>query len=84
MTASIKLARLLLHLGAQGQRMELGSQINCPLTQDAIGLYIGACRQTVLLALEDIKSLGLVEQNGSTFVIPSLRALEEYAGQVDY
>jgi CRP-like cAMP-binding protein len=83
MTPSIKLARLLLQLSAKGQQTEQGTHIHCPLTEDAIGLYIGACQQTVNLALADFKNQGLVEQHGSTLVIPSLRALEMYARQTD-
>ena len=84
MNASIKLARLLLHLGASGQETEHGARICCSFTQEEIGLYIGVCRETVTMTLADFESLGLLQKRGSTLVIPSLRALEIYAEQVDY
>jgi CRP-like cAMP-binding protein len=84
MSTSIKLARFLLHLGVCGQKTERGARIHCSFTQEEIGLFIGACQETVTMTLSDFESLGLLQQDGSTFVIPSLRALEIYAGQVDY
>jgi CRP-like cAMP-binding protein len=83
MTQPTKLARLLLNLSSTGQWTESGLRIYCSLSHDEIGLYIGACRETVTLLLDDFESVGLVRQHGSGFVIPNLRALEVYAGQVD-
>jgi CRP-like cAMP-binding protein len=51
MSASIKLARLLLNLGARGQKTELRVRIHRPVTQEEIGQYIAACRATVTLPL---------------------------------
>jgi CRP-like cAMP-binding protein len=82
-TASIKLAMLLLKWCAKGQRAGLGVRIHCSHTHEEIGEYIGLSRETVTRNLTDFKNLDLVEQHGSTFLIPSLRALELYAGKVD-
>ena len=83
-TASTKLAMLLLQWSAEGQRTEQGSRIHCSLTHGEIGEYIGVSRETISRNLADFKNLALVEQHGSTFLIPSLRALEAYAGVADY
>ena len=57
-------------------------RIHCSLTHEEIGEYIGVSRETVSRNLTDFKNLDLVEQHGSLFFIPSLGALEIYAGQV--
>ena len=84
LTASMKLAKLLLQWCAEGQRTGLGVRVHCSHTHEEIGEYIGLARETVTRNLADFKNLDLVEQHGSTFFIPNLRALEIYAGQVDY
>ncbi len=81
LTASKKLAMLLLQWCADGQQAEPGVRIHCSLTHEEIGEYIGLSRETVTRNLTDFKNLDLVEQNGSVFFIPNLRALEIYAGQ---
>jgi CRP/FNR family transcriptional regulator, cyclic AMP receptor protein len=81
LTAPMKLAMLLLQWCAGGQRAELGVRIHCSLTHEEIGEYIGLSRETVTRTLADFKNLDLVEQHGTVFSIPSLRALEIYAGQ---
>ena len=83
LTASEKLARLLLEWCAEGERTERGARIQCALTHEEIGEYICVARETVSRTLADLKNRELVEQRGSTLVISSLRALEVYAGQVD-
>jgi CRP/FNR family transcriptional regulator len=84
LTASMKLAMLLLQWCAEGQRAELGVRIHCPLTHEEIGEYVGLSRETVTRSFTEFKNLDLVEKHGSVFFIPSLRALEIYAGQVNY
>lgn len=84
MTASMKLAMLLLQWCAGGQRTEFGVRIRCSLTHEEIGEYIGISRETVTRNLTDFKNQNLVEQRGSVFFIPSLRSLEIYAGQFGY
>jgi len=68
----------------RGSADEQGSRIHCSLTHGEIGEYIGVSRETISRNLADFKNLALVEQHGSTFLIPSLRALEAYAGVADY
>jgi CRP/FNR family transcriptional regulator, cyclic AMP receptor protein len=82
-TASTKLARLLVEWCADGHQTERGIRIRCSLTHGEIGEYIGVARETVSRTLTDFKHRELVEQDGSTLFISSLRALEIYAGQVD-
>jgi CRP/FNR family transcriptional regulator len=84
LTASMKLAKLLLQWCAEGQRAGLGVRVHCSQTHEEIGEYIGLARETVTRNLTDFKNLDLVEQRGSTFFVPNLRALEIYAGQIDY
>jgi CRP/FNR family transcriptional regulator len=81
--ASIKLARLLLQWSAEGQRTRFGARIRCSLTHEEIGEYIGMSRETVTRNLIEFKNRELLEQHGSTFLIPSLRALGAYAEMVD-
>jgi len=83
LTASTKLARLLVEWCADGRQTERGIRIRCSLTHGEIGEYIGVARETVSRTLTDFKNRELVEQQGSTLFISSLRALELYAGQVD-
>jgi CRP/FNR family transcriptional regulator len=83
LTAPMKLAKLLLQWSAEGQRTEFGARIHCSLTHEEIGECIGMSRETVTRNLTDFKNIELVEQHGSTILIPSLRALEVYAGKID-
>jgi CRP/FNR family transcriptional regulator len=83
LTASTKLARLLVEWCADGRKTERGIRIRCSLTHGEIGEYIGVARETVSRTLTDFKHRELVEQDGSTLFISSLRALEIYAGRVD-
>ena len=84
LTARIKLARLFLQWSTEGQPTERGARIRCPLTHQEISEYIGVSRETVTRNLTDFKNNELVEQHGSTFLIPSIHALEMYVGKVDY
>jgi CRP/FNR family transcriptional regulator len=83
LTASIKLARLLVEWCADGRQTERGIRIQCSLTHEEIGECIGVARETVSRTLTDFKNRELVRQHGSTMFISSLRALEIYAGQVE-
>jgi CRP/FNR family transcriptional regulator, cyclic AMP receptor protein len=78
-SAPAKLARLLLEWCAEGQRTERGTRIQCSLTHEEIGEYIGVSRETITRTLHDFRNRELVEQRGSTLVVPNLRALEVYA-----
>jgi CRP/FNR family transcriptional regulator len=81
-SAPAKLARLLLEWSAAGQQTARGTRIQCPLTHEEIGEYIGISRETVTRTLHDFKNREMVEQRGSTLVVLSVRALEIYAGGV--
>jgi CRP/FNR family transcriptional regulator, cyclic AMP receptor protein len=81
--ASIKLARLLMEWCAGGIQTERGVRIQCSLTNEEIGEYIGVGRETVSRTLTDFKSRELVQQHGSSMFVTSMRALELYAGRVD-
>ena len=83
LTASTKLAMLLLQWGAAGQRTVLGSRIRCSLTHEEIGEYIGVSRETITRNLTDFKNHELVDQHGSIFLIPSLHALEIYVRKMN-
>jgi len=83
LTASIKLARLLLQWSAEGQRTDRGARIHCSLTHEEIGEYIGVSRETITRNFTDFKNNKLLEQRGATLLIPSLRALEVFAGRID-
>jgi CRP/FNR family transcriptional regulator, cyclic AMP receptor protein len=78
LTSSMKLARLLLHWCAEGQRAERGVRLHCSLTHGEIGEYVGLSRETVTRNLINFKNLNLVQQHGAVFFIPSLRALQIY------
>jgi CRP/FNR family transcriptional regulator len=84
LTASMKLAMLLLQWCAEGQRDGLGVRLHCSLTHEEIGEYIGVSRETISRSLINFRKLHLVEQHGSVFIIPRLRALEVYAGQFSW
>lgn len=82
-TASIKLARLLVEWCAGGIETERGVRIQCSLTNEEIGEYIGVGRETVSRTLTDFRNRQLVHQHGSTMFITSLPALELFAGPID-
>ncbi len=82
LAAPMKLAMLLLQWCAEGQHAGLGRRFHCSLTHEEIGEHIGLSRETVTRTLADFKNLDLVEQHGSIFFIPSLRAMEIYAGKL--
>jgi CRP/FNR family transcriptional regulator len=79
-TAQSKLARLLLEWCNRGQQAEGGTQIRCLLTHEEIGECIGASRETVTRALNDLKNQDLVELRGASLIVRSRSALAVYAG----
>jgi CRP/FNR family transcriptional regulator len=84
MTASTKLARLLVEWCSNGIRSESGVRIQCSLSHEEIGEFIGVGRETVSRTFTDFKNRDLVQQQGSNLFVPSLQTLELYAGQVDF
>jgi CRP/FNR family transcriptional regulator len=79
-TATAKLARLLLEWCATGQNTERGTRFVCTLTHGEIGECIGSSRETVTRIFTDLKCRELLESRGSTLIISNRRALEIYAG----
>jgi CRP/FNR family cyclic AMP-dependent transcriptional regulator len=79
-SAPEKLARLLLEWSENGQKTEAGSRFRFSLTQEEIGEFIGASRETVTRTLSTFKSRRLVAFHGSIVEIPSRVALENLAG----
>ena len=75
-----KLARLLLEWSENGQKTEAGTRFRFSLTQEEIGEFVGASRETVSRTLSTFKSCRLVAFHGSILEIPSKVALEHVAG----
>ena len=80
LTAPAKLARLLLDWCTEGEHTIRGIRIHCSLTHGEIGECIGLSRETISRSLNEFKNKGLVEQHGSTLIVPSRSALAIFAG----
>ena len=52
------------------------SQMKLPSTHEEIGQMIGSTRETVSRLFADFRKQHLIQQNGSTLVIPDRLALE--------
>jgi CRP/FNR family transcriptional regulator, cyclic AMP receptor protein len=79
-TATAKLARLLLEWCATGRNTDRGARFVCALTHGEIGECIGSSRETVTRIFTDLKCRELLQSRGSTLIISNRRALEIYAG----
>ncbi len=75
-SASEKLARLLVGWLDQNTESRNPSQMKLALTHEEIGQMIGTSRETVSRLFAGFKKQRLIEQNGSTLVIPNRVALE--------
>jgi len=75
-SASEKLARLLVGWLDQNTKSKNPSQVKMALTHEEIGQMIGSSRETVSRLLAGFKKQHLIQQMGSTIVIPSRVALE--------
>jgi CRP/FNR family cyclic AMP-dependent transcriptional regulator len=75
-SASEKLARLLVGWLDQNTESRNPSQIKMSLTHEEIGQMIGTSRETVSRLFAGFKKQRLIQQNGSTLVIPNRVALE--------
>jgi CRP/FNR family transcriptional regulator len=82
-TATIKLARLLLDWSTDGWLTDRGIRFQCSMTHEEIGEFIGVARETVSRTLSDFKNRELVHQHGSIMFISNLRGLESYAARLD-
>ena len=80
LSATAKLAHLLLDWCRRGQKTRNGIQIRCVLTHEEIGEHIGISRETVSRVLADFKRHELVRQRGSRLTVASRDALAIYAG----
>ena len=75
-SASEKLARLLVGWLDQNTTSKNPSQMKLALTHEEIGQMIGSSRETVSRLFAGFKKQQLIQQNGSTLVIPDRVALE--------
>jgi CRP/FNR family transcriptional regulator, cyclic AMP receptor protein len=75
-SASEKLARLLVGWLDQNTESRHPSQMKLALTHEEIGQMIGTSRETVSRLFAGFKRQHLIEQSGSTLVIPDRVALE--------
>jgi len=75
-SASEKLARLLVGFLDQNTKAKNPSQMKLALTHEEIGQMIGSSRETVSRLLAGFKKQHLIQQTGSTLVIPDRVALE--------
>ena len=75
-SARERLARLM--VGWLDQNTESGnpSQMKLPSTHEEIGQMIGASRETVSRLFADFRKQRLIQQNGSTLVVPNRVALQ--------
>jgi CRP/FNR family transcriptional regulator len=74
-SASEKLARLLVGWLDQNAEARNPSQMKLALTHEEIGQMIGTSRETVSRLFAGFKKQRLIQQNGSTLVIPNRLAL---------
>ncbi len=75
-SASEKLARLLVGWLDQNSASRNPSQMKLALTHEEIGQMIGTSRETVSRLFAGFKKQRLIQQSGSTLVIPNRLALE--------
>jgi CRP/FNR family transcriptional regulator, cyclic AMP receptor protein len=75
-SASEKLARLLVGWLDQNTESRNPSQMKMSLTHEEIGQMIGTSRETVSRLFAGFKKQHLIQQSGSTLVIPNRLALE--------
>ena len=75
-SASEKLARLLMGWLDQNTKARNPSQMKLDLTHEEIGQMIGSSRETVSRLFAGFKKQRIIQQTGSTLVIPNRVALE--------
>jgi CRP/FNR family cyclic AMP-dependent transcriptional regulator len=75
-SASEKLARLLVGWLDQNTKSKNPSQMKLALTHEEIGQMIGSSRETVSRLFAGFKKQRIIQQTGSTLVIPNRVALE--------
>src|SRR5208337_2923887 len=75
-SASEKLARLLMGWLDQNTKSRNPTQMKLALTHEEIGQMIGSSRETVSRLFAGLKKQHIIQQTGSTLVIPNRVALE--------
>jgi len=75
-SASEKLARLLMGWLDQNSQAKNPTQVKLALTHEEIGQMIGSSRETVSRLFAGFKKQRIIQQSGSTLVIPNRVALE--------
>jgi CRP/FNR family transcriptional regulator len=75
-SASEKLARLLMGWLDENTQSKTPCQVKMALTHEEIGQMIGSSRETVSRLLAGFKKQRIIQQTGSTIMIPSRTALE--------
>ena len=75
-TASERLARLLLEWAAKGVETDQGTRLKLTLTQEEIAELIGTSRETVTRLFSDFKKKQIVHLKGSTLTIRNQAALQ--------
>src|SRR5262249_32237899 len=76
-SASEKFARLLVGWLDHSAASQPAGQVKLAMTHEEIGQMIGTSRETVSRLFAGFKKQRLIEQKGSTLVIPNRLALEE-------
>jgi CRP-like cAMP-binding protein len=79
-TVEARLSELLLELCISSRQTDRGTEVQFLLTYEEIAWCIGSSRETVIRALNDLKNLGLVEQNRSILIVPDRSGLANHAG----
>lgn len=78
-TAQAKLAGLLLEwAGVIGQPLQEGARFELPLTHEEIGELIGSSRETITRLLNEFRSKGLIQTNGTAIALPRPKKIEKF------
>ena len=74
---SERVAKFLLTWSADKGASQNGIRFELPLSHERIAEYLGTTRESVTRALREFKSRGLIEDLGTTLLIPNRKALQE-------
>jgi CRP/FNR family transcriptional regulator len=73
-----RVAKFLLNWSVEEGAPGNGARFTLPLSHEVIAEHIGITRESVTRALGELRSRGLIESHGSTFVIADRAALQEF------
>jgi hypothetical protein len=73
-----RVAKFLLNWSVEGRAPGYGTWFTLPLSHEEIAEHIGITRESVTRALSELRSRGLIQSLGSTFVIADRAALKEF------